>query len=348
MNRRLLLLLVAPLLLGIFAASWAGDRDQALVIMTHDSFAVSKDLIAAFEKENKVSLKFLKSGDAGVALNQAILSKENPLADVFYGVDNTFLTRGLNADIFNPYDSPLLSEIPDHLKLDPQNRLLPVDFGDVCLNYDKKWFTTKGLAPPAGLEDLIKPEYKDLTVVEHPATSSPGLAFMLATIGRFGETGYLDYWQKLKDSGVLVVSGWKEAYYGQFSASSKGRRPIVVSYATSPPAEVHFAGQPLTEAPTAAVTSDGSCFRQIEFVGILKGTKNLTLAKKFVDFMLSKKFQEDVPLNMFVFPANKNAVLPEVFTKFTQVPAKSILIPAADIGAKREKWIEAWAKVVLK
>ena len=316
--------------------------------MTHDSFNVSKEVVAAFEKESGIKIRFLKSGDAGAALIQAILSKDNPLADVFFGIDNSFLSRAIDADIFEPYSSPLLAKIPEQLQLDKLNRLLPVDYGDVCLNYDKEWFAKSNLAPPTDLADLIKPEYKGLTVVENPATSSPGMAFLLATIGRFGEDGYLDFWKKLRDNKVIVANGWEDAYYGHFTSASKGDRPIVVSYASSPPAVVYYSEKKLTEAPTAAVITDNSAFRQIEFVGILKGTKVPELAKKVVDFMLSESFQEDIPLQMFVFPANKNAKLPEVFVKHAVVAEKPAIVSPEAIEANRDKWIEAWTNAVLR
>jgi thiamine transport system substrate-binding protein len=270
------------------------------------------------------------------------------MADIFFGVDNTFLSRALKADIFQSYKSPLLAQIPDYLKLDPKNRLLPVDYGDVCLNYDKKWFQTKGMAPPNSLADLVKPDYKGLLVIENPATSSPGLAFLMTTIGHFGEDNYLDFWKKLKSNHVMVVDGWESAYWGQFSAAGKGNRPIVVSYASSPPVEVLYAEKPLDEAPTAAVTTSGSTFRQIEFVGILKGTKKRALAKKLVDFMLAKRFQEDIPLQMFVFPANQNAELPNVFVKHATVAKEPVIVPFDAIDKNRETWIEAWTQTVLR
>jgi len=326
-------------------STWASD---ILTVMTHDSFNVSKEIIAGFEKENQVEVRFLKSGDAGAALVQAILAKENPLADIFYGVDNTFYSRAVEAGIFQSYDSPMLAYVADSLKLDAENRLLPVDYGDVCLNYDKSWFEKKGLATPADLADLVKPEYSGLTVVENPATSSPGLAFLLATVGRFGEDGYIDFWKKMRANKVLVSAGWEDAYFGHFTAASKGDRPIVVSYASSPPAAVFYSEKPLAEAPTAAVVTDGNAFRQIEFVGILKGTKSLGLARKFVDFMLDKRFQEDIPLQMFVFPANSQAQLPEVFIKYARVAVKPVIVDPSAIEEKRNTWIEAWTDTVLR
>jgi thiamine transport system substrate-binding protein len=333
------------------AATPTPTGPRTLVLMSHDSFAVSESVIAEFETAHNAKLQFLPSGDAGSALNKAILSKENPLADVFFGVDNTFLSRALQADIFEPYKSQGLENIPDELELDSEYRLVPVDYGDVCLNYDKAYFEEKGLTPPQNLEDLTKPELKGLTVVENPATSSPGLAFLLATIGHFGESGdynYLDFWRDMRANDVLVTEGWEDAYWGQSTWAGGGERPIVVSYATSPAAEVYFSEGKLSEPPTGNVLGDGACFRQIEFAGILKGTKNRDLAEAFIDFMLSKRFQEDIPLQMWVFPANKQAALPQVFLDFAQIPEHPAAVSPQEIAQKREAWIEAWTEVVLR
>jgi thiamine transport system substrate-binding protein len=316
--------------------------------MSHDSFDISEEVIAEFETMHNAKVELLPSGDAGAALNQAILSKGNPLADVFFGVDNTFLSRALEANIFEPYQSPTLASISDELELDAEHRLLPVDYGDVCLNYDKTWFREKGIAPPMSLEDLIKPEYKGLLVVENPATSSPGLAFLLATVGHFGEESWIDFWASLRDNDVLVTSGWEDAYWGQFSAASDGDRPIVVSYASSPPAEVYYAEEPPDEAPTAAVLTDGACFRQIEFIGILEGTHERALAENLVDFMLSQRFQEDIPLHMWVFPANQHADLPDVFVKHTGIPDNPAYVAPDSIETNREAWIKQWTETVLR
>ena len=339
-------LLFFPLLSSLLPS--IGTAQETLTLMTHDSFNISKKLIRQFEKENNVTLQVFKAGDAGAALVQAILSKENPMADVFFGIDNTFFSRAIQADIFEPYASPKLADINDQFKLDQENRLLPVDYGDVCLNYDKAWFMNKGLAPPTDLSDLVKPEYKGLTVVENPATSSPGLAFLLATIGRFGRQGYLDFWRQLRDNDVLVADGWEDAYYGHFTSASKGSRPVVVSYGSSPAAVVYYAEKPMDSAPTGALVNDGSAFRQIEFVGILKGTKKKDLARKLVDFMLSRPFQEDIPLQMFVFPVNRTAILPPVFKKYARVARTPATVAPDAIEKNREAWIEAWTDTVLR
>ncbi len=318
-----------------------------LRVMTHDSFAISAELLAAFEAEHQVMVEIILSGDTGTALNRAILSKDNPVADVIYGFDNAFLSRALDEDILEPYDSPVLSEIPADFRLDPSHAALPVDFGDVCLNYDQSFFEERSLTPPQNLEDLLKPEYRSLLVVQNPATSSPGLAFLLATIGHFGEDGYLDYWKGLVTNNVLVVNDWETAYYTEFSQWG-GTRPIVVSYGSSPAFEMIYADPPVEEPPTGVVTADGSCYRQVEFVGILKNAANRAVAEKWVDFMLSVPFQEDIPMQMFVFPVNRNAGLDPTFVQYLAKPAKPAYVLPASIAAHREEWLRDWTQTVLR
>jgi len=325
----------------------AAKAPIVLTVMTHDSFSISEEVVAAFEAEHNAQLQFLKAGDTGTAVNKAVLAKDNPLADVFYGIDNTFLSRALEEGIFESYTSPILAEIPEMFKLDPENRALPVDYGDVCLNYDVAFLNENAIDPPTSLEDLLDPIYKGLLVVQNPATSSPGLAFLLTTIGHFGEDDYLNFWRGLVDNDVLVVNDWETTYYSEFTRWG-GTRPIVVSYGSSPPAEVYFSEEPLDEAPTAAVVDPETCFRQIEFVGILKGTQNRTLAEAWVDFMLSPTFQEDMPLHMFVFPVNPNAGLPDVFIEHAVIPDQPVQLSPESISNNRETWIQAWTETVLR
>lgn len=357
--KRLILSLTTATLLAACAVQAPPPRPAAqpqpaaprtLTIMTHDSFGASEDVIAEFERANNAKVVILKSGDAGSTLNKAILSKDAPLADVIYGVDNTFLGRALAAGIVEPYNSPALADIPDRFKLDPQNRMLPVDYGHVIINYDKAYLQEKGLAPPTSLRELTEPQWKGKLVVQNPATSSPGLAFLLATIAAFPEGSAYDwkqFWRDLRANDVYVSPDWSDAYYSQFSGSSgKGPRPLVVSYATSPAAEVFFSEGKLEEPPTGNL--EGTAFEQIEFVGILKGAKNRDLAEKWVDFMLSKRFQEDIPLQMFVYPVAQAAKWPEVFVKFGQPPAQAFVLTPEQIDQGREQWIEAWTQIVLK
>jgi len=329
----------------ISATTAPAPSPTKVVVMTHDSFAISDATLAAFTELTGITVELLPSADAGTMVSQAVLTKDNPLADVIYGFDNTFLSRVLEEDLLVAYTSANIEALDPSLLLDPTGRATPVDFSDVCLNIDKAAFGST--PPPTTLLDLTKPAYRSMTVVENPTTSSPGLAFLLATIETFGETGaytWKEYWTGLIDNDVSIAAGWSEAYWGEFSAASDGTRPIVVSYASSPPAEVIFASEPLDEAPTAVIT-DG-CFRQIEFVGVVNGAARPTAGEAFVDFMTDVLFQEDIPLNMFVFPANMEAALPPEFVKFTTLPANPVMMDQDRIAQNRERWLDEWLELV--
>lgn len=330
------------------AESTMDTPPATLVLATHDSFAIGEEVLAAFEAEHNVMVQVLTLGDAGEALNKIILSKDAPLADLFFGVDNTFLSRALAADLFEPYPSPLLEQIPDELELDPEHRLLPVDYGFVNLNADSEWFAAAELPLPQTLEALADPAYEGLLVVQNPATSSPGLAFLLATIHHFGEDGFLDFWRALKDNDVLVTDGWSDAYFGHFTVGSggEGDRPLVVSYSTSPPADVVYATDGRTMPASVNIFPPDSAFRQVEFAGVLKGAAQPELARRLVDFMLDTPFQSDIPLQMFVYPANPNAALPDLFVEFAQTPADPVIFDPAAIDANRERWVQAWVELM--
>ncbi|MEU1124732.1 thiamine ABC transporter substrate-binding protein [Streptomyces sp. NPDC005899] len=329
----------------------SGSGSKTVTLVSHDSFNVSDAVLKAFTAETGYKVKVLKSGDAGAALNQEILTKGSPRGDVFFGADNTLLSRALDNGLFTPYEAKGLDRVAADTRLDGKHRVMPVDTGDICVNYDKKYFADRKLDPPKSFDDLLKPAYKNLLVTENAATSSPGLGFLLGTVAVHGESGYQDYWKKLKDNGVKVVDGWEQAYNEEFSGSAGGRkakadRPLVVSYASSPPVEVLYADPQPAEAPTGVAT--GTCFRQIEFAGLLKGAANEAGGKALLDFMISKRFQEDMPLNMFVNPVVKDAELPEIFTKFGAAVDKPATVDPEKIAKNREQWVQSWSSLVVK
>ncbi|MFD5657869.1 thiamine ABC transporter substrate-binding protein [Streptomyces hirsutus] len=347
--------------LGLVTLSACGSSDggsegdggsKTVTLVSHNSWAASKDVLAAFEKESGYKLKVLEDGDAGSAVNKAILTKDNPQGDVFFGMDNTLLSRALDNGLFQPYeakDSPLV--LPEFRVDETGHRVTPVDTGDVCVNYDKAWFEEHDLTPPRTFDDLVEPEYKDLLVTENASTSSPGLGFLLGTAAKYGDEGWQDYWKKLKANGVKVVDGWEQAYNEEFSGSAggkqaKGDRPLVVSYASSPPAEVIYADPKPKTAPTGV--AEGTCFRQVEYAGLLGNARNPEGGKALLDFLISKRFQDDMPLNMFVYPVREDAQVPEEFTKFGPRAEDPETMDPARIADHRDQWVKSWTSLVLK
>ncbi len=333
---------------GLVAAGCGGSGAQPteVVLVTHDSFAISKEVKAAFEEESGLMLRILQGGDANETLNRALLTAGDPQADVIFGIDDSVLSRALDGDLLEEYRSAELAEVEPELA-EVDGHVTPIDHGEVCLNVDRAWFAERSLAPPRTLDELALHRYHGLLVVENPATSSPGLSFLLATVARYGD-GWEEYWRKLRANDVLAVDGWEEAYTQEFSGASgsPGKRPIVVSYATSPAAEVIFASKPLDVAPTAAI-EDG-CYRQVEYAGILRGAANEDGARELIDFMLSERFQADVPGSMFVDPVRRGVPLPDAFREHAIVPTAPLSLPADEIDENRDRWVARWTEIVVR
>ena len=330
--------------LALALASCGGDTPDSVRILTHDFFAVPDTLLAQFTAETGYEVEVIRGGDAGIVVNQAVLAAGNPVADLLFGVDTTLLSRALGVDLFSPYRSPLLAAVPPALHL-TGDAATPIDLGDVCLNYDRKLLAD----PPASLLDLTDPRFAGMLTVPDPTISTPGLAFMLATIVEFGETGsytWLDFWADLRSNDVAIAPDWGTAYYGFFSGSGGGDRPIVVSYASSPAAEVLFADPPIDTATTGVI--EAGCFRQVEYAGVLRGAANAAGAQAFIDFMLGIPFQESVAPEMFVFPVRPDAGLPQVFLDSTSVPPAPASMDPAVIEEGRDGWLKAWTTVVLR
>ncbi|MEY4606914.1 MAG: thiamine ABC transporter substrate-binding protein [Ilumatobacteraceae bacterium] len=323
---------VTALLVAVLPAC-SSDVPDELTLIVYDSFPTAgtplNEALAEFSADTGIAVRIAVGGDAGTMVTKAVLTAGNPEGDVMWGVDNTLLSAALNGAIFD-------------------GEPIAVDTGDVCVNYDIAWFAERGIEPPQTFDDLIEPAYADLLVVQNPATSSPGLAFLLATIAATDD--WRQYWTALADNGVEVVDSWTTAYYDRFTGAAGGAgggdRPLVVSYATSPPAEVVFADPPRDDAPTAVST--GTCFRQVEYAGVLRGTDSPEAARLLVEFLVSERFQRELPLTLFVNPVNPDVELPEVFRRFAAAPDTTWSVESDDIAANREQWQDEWADIVLR
>jgi thiamine transport system substrate-binding protein len=327
----------------------ADPSSATVTLVTYDSFPAPDPenpihvALAEFTAQTGIDVEVVVAGDTGTMLAKAELTAGNPEGDVIWGIDNTFLSRAVAAGVFEPYEAAGRSELPEEfLRLVPGAEATPVDFGDVCVNYDIAALDELGLDPPDSFDDLADPAYASLLTVQDPASSSPGLAFLLATVAEFGEDGWQDYWGRLVDNDVEVVDSWTTAYYESFTLAGGGR-PLVVSYGSSPPFEVLFAAEPLDDAPTGVV--EATCFRQVEFAGVLAGTDDPESARRLVDFFVSERFQREVPLNLFVFPANRSVTLDPVFVEHATIPADPLGLDPSTIDTGRADWIDEWTDI---
>ncbi|MGV8970132.1 MAG: thiamine ABC transporter substrate-binding protein [Microbacteriaceae bacterium] len=341
--------IAAATIIGLSACAETGTPDigpDTLVLVTHDSFALSEGTLEKFTAQTGIVVEVQAAGDAGELVNKLVLTKDSPLGDVVYGIDNTFATRAVDEGVLANFSSDTLTSAEDQFLLPAgagREQLTPISSGDVCVNADLEWFADAGIEVPKTLNDLTKPAYKDLFVAPAANSSSPGLAFLLATIAANGESGWQKYWSALVENGVKLTGGWSDAYYVDFSGpSSEGDRPLVVSYASSPPFEV---AEGETVAPTAALLE--TCFRQTEYAGVIAGTRYPFQAGQLVDFLLSTEVQNDIPENMYVFPVNAQATLPETWASFAQIASDPYVVDPADIDANRERWLSEWSAIAI-
>lgn len=342
-----LLLALACLTTAACTTAQDGETQQVtLRLLAHDSFTPTDGIFDSFTKETGIAVEIVRGGDAGTLVTKAVLASGNPEADVLWGVDNTLLSRALDANVFVPHVSVHRDDLDKTaVALAPNGEVTPVDSGDVCINYDKAWFAERNISPPLTLQALTSSTYRNLLVVPNPVSSSPGLAFLLATIAEFDDD-WQTWWTAMRDNDVLIVESWSDAYYGHFTAASDGSRPLVVSYATSPPAEVLFADPRPTDAPTAVAAR--TCFRQYEFAGILRGTEHEQAAGLLIDFLVSPTFQNDLPLTQFVWPINTTAEVPREFLDYALRPENPLMIDPATIAARRAEWLDQFSDIMLR
>ncbi len=316
------------------------ESAESVTLLTHESFVLSEGIFETFTANTGIEVELVAAGDAGTIVAGAIATAGDPVGDVLFGVDNLLMQRALDADVFQPHTAAGLDDVPDRFKLDGDNRLTPIDTGYVCVNY-------RGENLPDGtdtltMDDLRLPDFAGSFVTQNPESSTPGLAFLFATIAQYGEDGWKDYWTDLKDNGVEITPGWSEAWAAYVGGGQGGEKAIVNSYASSPVFEGLFAE---SDDPTISTIMADTCFAQIEFAGVLAGTDVPEAAGKLVDYLLSPAVQSDIPLNMFVEPVNSQATIPEDFAKWTTPIATPLSLPPSDIAANQARWTQEWLEL---
>jgi thiamine transport system substrate-binding protein len=340
--RILLSTLLLVLATGCGSGDGSAEDSKTLVVVTHDSWAMPKEVLADFEEQTGITVKVQPQGDAGQLTNKLVLTKDSPLADGVYGIDNTFASRAVDEGVLTAYATEALPESAKDLRLDGDaaDRLTPVDYSDVCVNVDDSWFEQRDLAPPKTLADLTKPAYRGLFVTPGATTSSPGLAFLLATIAAQGED-WQDFWRKLMANDAKVTSGWSDAYEVDFTAGGgSGDRPVVTSYSSSPPFTIpEGASKPSTRALL------DTCFRQVEYAGVLAGARNPEGMEQFIDFMLGEKFQAALAENMYVYPVDRSVELPEGWAEYAPTAPEPYTVTSEQIRDHRTDWLREWRDI---
>lgn len=326
------------------AGTGEGDQERhEVVVITYDSYVLPKDAAKDFEERTGAKIVLVEAGDSADMLTGALLSAGSPEGDVIFGIDNMLASRALNSDLLEPVDPSIWERVPTRYRLDDDvDRLVAIDHGEVCLNVDAEWFDEHDIDPPTTLEDLTEPEYAGLTVLSSPVTSGPGMAFLVGTVAQFGEDGWGDYWRALADNDVMIRPGWSDAYYTDYTVSGGGR-PIVLSYASSPPAEVFFSEGQRSEP--ASTVMGASCVAQVEYAGVLRGTANTILAEDLIRTMLDRDWQEQLPFANFVYPVT-DVDLPSEFTKWAPPVEDPLELPASTVAANRERWIDEWRSIM--
>ena len=320
---------------------------KRVVLATHESWAVPKDVLKEFTRQTGYKVTVQAVGDAGALTNKLVLTKGAPIADAVYGIDNTFASRAVDEGVLDPHTPQALPASAERFALpdaEASERLTPIDYGDVCVNVDDAWFADHGVEPPQTLADLTDPKYKGLFVTPGASTSSPGLAFLLATIAEFGEDGWREYWADLMANDTRVTAGWTDAYTVDFTAGGGGGdRPIVLSYASSPP----FTIPKGADEPTTSALLD-TCFRQVEYAGVLAGAENPEGARALVDFMVSPTFQKALPDNMYVFPVDESVPLPELWARWAEVDPDPLTVDPGQVAEHRDEWLTDWAEITTR
>jgi thiamine transport system substrate-binding protein len=327
-------------------AALGGEPDSSasatVVVATHDSWNMPDEVIEKFERRTGLTVKIQPQGDAGQLTNKLVLTKDNPIADMEYGVDNTFASRAVDNGVLQDAQVDTPPSVDAHRVDGPgHDQLVPVDYSDVCVNIDDTWFAEHHLTPPSSLDDLVKPAYRGLFVTPGASSSSPGMAFLLATIGRYGDQ-WPSYWRKLMANETLVTSGWTDAYEVDFTGGGgkHGTRPIVLSYSSSPP----FTIPKGAKRPTTSALLD-TCFRQVEYAGVLAGADNPDGARKFIEFMTRQRFQSALPENMYVYPVLDAAEVPEDWSRWAPTAPDPYQVPADEIADNRAKWLTTWRDI---
>jgi len=314
-------------MIGIIVILFSFAFSEELTVYVYESLSwIEEGTVQKFEEMNDCEVKVVKLGDAGNVLTRLVLERKNPRADVVIGLDQSLAAKAVEEDLLIPYKPENIENIKDEaLIFDPEYYVIPYDYGAIAIIYDPE----KIHEELESFEDLTK--FKNSLIIQDPRASSTGQAFLLWTIAVY-ENNWKDFWERLMPAILTVSPSWDDS----FAKFEIGEAPMMVSYATDSAYSQYYYG---SSKYKVFIPKEGA-YVQIEGAGIVKGTDNLVLAQKFIEFILTEDFQKGIPLNQWMFSAI-DVELPEVY-QYAVVPEKILTIPAQEISNNLERWLKEW------
>ena len=329
------------------------DADGTLRILTYDIAAFSDEMLAEFTNQTGYPVEMIRTDDSGGILEQLLQTQQAQQADLAIGLDNTYLQTALNFCLLQAHNASA-SDISE-TALEPYDGplALPFDRGDVCLNYDETRVDGTNLTVPTSLWNLTEPEWNGLAAFPSPVTSSPGRAFMSATIDYFendedNTPDAFDWWKAMAANGAIFTTGWTEAYeihysggYGEWVEGHLGDAAMTVSYCHSPGVEAFYGGN---WTKSTSLTLPRSSFHQVEYAGVINGGTELEAANAFITYLLSEEVNRDMPENNLMQSVLVNATWPETdgYAYHTDLPELNAEISNERIADEMEDWLSAW------
>ncbi len=340
MRKRTILLVLAVFLIPTLLTARGVNENpenqtRSITVYAYDSFVSEWGpgplVVPKFEEKTGIKVQLISAGNGGELLGKLQLEQHNPQADVVIGISNELIHETIATNLLKPYESPVLSQIPEFLHFDPTYSLLPFDYGNYAFVYDSE----KVDNPPKSLDDLLDPAWERSIILMDPRTSSVGMGLLEWTVAIYGDN-YLQWWEAVKPNVLTIADGWSSGY-GLFT---EGEAPLVISYTTSPVYHILYEE---TDRYKAQVFDRGN-MAVIEGIGILASTKDVDAARQFVDFLLTEG-QTDIATANIMYPVNSNTVLPEAFSAAVK-PQQSIMIDGDVIAQNRDRWLSEWVEVM--
>ncbi|MBJ23765.1 MAG: hypothetical protein CMB64_03760 [Euryarchaeota archaeon] len=350
-------IVILLLLTMSFSGCVSESNETELVIATYDVYALTDEMIGDFENQTGITVSMIKLDDAGSVLDYLIQNKGTETIDLAIGLDNTYLQTAIKQGVLTEHLANNLDNISQDA-LAPYNGpfAVPFDMGHVCLNYDSSIVDGQNMTVPTSLWNLTEEEWRGKVAIPSPITSSPGRAFMLATLDYFNSLGestseFEEWWSAMEENDVIITSGWSEAYethytggYGEYEAGYVGDAHITVSYCHSPGVESWYNGN---WTKSAALNLPKTSFFQVEYISSVMGGDQQSSAL-FIEFLLSEDINSNMPVQNSMYSVLEGFDLPEEngYLFHSIIPNEPSEISMIEIEENMESWLLLWNKAM--